>query len=237
MKKGFFDDHQIFLGTSETGSTAARLNKRYAVLMDNQKDVLKGASVLDVASHDGRWSFAALSVGAERVVGIEPRGHLVENSLKSMQTLGVPREKYEFIQGDVFTVLDQPSLPDSLSVDVVLCLGFFYHTSRHMELLGLLHSLKPSAIIMDTYINSSEDIVITLNREDVSKEGKAFRDLMTVDGHTMVGRPSLTGLRFMMEHFGYEVEQLDWTPELASSAEGVEDYMEGRRVSMLARLP
>ncbi len=234
MQEGFFDRHSVFLGTSSTGASAARLNKRYTVLIEDQADLIRGASVLDIASHDGRWSYALLSGGADRVVGIEPRPHLIGHSRDNLRALGVDSGRYEFIQGDVFHVLHQRPLPESLRVDVVYCLGFLYHTSRHMELLGLIHALEPSAIVMDTYVHQGQGLTVSLNREDVSQEGKAFQDLMTVDGHTMVGRPSLECLAFMLGHFGYGTRLLDWSGIVAGSAEGVEDYAEGRRVTMVA---
>jgi predicted RNA methylase len=38
---------------------------------------ISGARVLDLASHDGRWSYAFAGVGAASVVGIEGRQEMI----------------------------------------------------------------------------------------------------------------------------------------------------------------
>ena len=39
------------------------MNERYEALIAINKDIFDGARVLDLASHDGRYSFAALKTG------------------------------------------------------------------------------------------------------------------------------------------------------------------------------
>ena len=41
-----------------------RMNERYEALFASNRDIFDGARVLDLASHDGRYSFAALKTGA-----------------------------------------------------------------------------------------------------------------------------------------------------------------------------
>lgn len=48
-------------------------------------------ALLDIASHDGRWSFAAYKAGAEYVAGIEARSQLTNLAYENMQHYGVPR--------------------------------------------------------------------------------------------------------------------------------------------------
>src|SRR3954470_3000649 len=48
-----------------------RMNERYEALFAGNRDIFKGARVLDLASHDGRYSFAALKTGAAHVTGVE----------------------------------------------------------------------------------------------------------------------------------------------------------------------
>src|SRR5690349_21097322 len=55
-----------------------RLNARFKVFMEPFKADFSGSRVLDLASHDGRWSYAALALGAAHVTGIEARPDLIE---------------------------------------------------------------------------------------------------------------------------------------------------------------
>ncbi len=53
---GFFGKYPRFLETSGTASKPDRLNLRYEAMIQANCDILEGARVLDIASHDGRWS-------------------------------------------------------------------------------------------------------------------------------------------------------------------------------------
>src|SRR6476661_8939613 len=69
----FFDKYPRFYETSQTTATRGRLNLRYEAIFAENRDIFAGAKVLDIASHDGRWSLAALECGAASVIGIEAR--------------------------------------------------------------------------------------------------------------------------------------------------------------------
>ena len=49
------------------------MNERYEALFASNRDIFDGARVLDLATHDGRYSFAALKTGAAHVTGVEVR--------------------------------------------------------------------------------------------------------------------------------------------------------------------
>ncbi len=70
-----FTDTQ-FLETSKTAAFANRLNWRAEILLSRNREVIEGKSVLDLASHDGRFSWACLELRASRVVGVEGRQEL-----------------------------------------------------------------------------------------------------------------------------------------------------------------
>lgn len=57
--KDFFDDYAQFYTTSESGSPN-RINHRYRVLIHQHKQIINDSMILDLASHDGRWRFAAI---------------------------------------------------------------------------------------------------------------------------------------------------------------------------------
>jgi 2-polyprenyl-3-methyl-5-hydroxy-6-metoxy-1,4-benzoquinol methylase len=128
----FFDQFPRFYRTSSTAPETTRLNLRYEAIFGENRDIFEGASVLDLASHDGRWSLAALAAGARSVTGIEARPELVKGAAKNLAEYGYQADRARFITGDVHQVLTT----QELDADVVLCLGFLYHTLRYNELLN-----------------------------------------------------------------------------------------------------
>ena len=94
---------------------------------------VEGKRVLDIASHDGRWTMAAIDAGASHVLGIEARKALVDAAHATFAKYAVMPKKFGFITGDVHDVLTR--VPPG-SIDTVLCLGFFYHTIHHGLLLA-----------------------------------------------------------------------------------------------------
>jgi len=120
----FAEDYPRFMEVSELTPKPERMNERYEALFASKGDIFDRARVLDLASHDGRFSFAALKAGAAHVTGVEVRESLVHKSQETFAFYGQSPETYRFICGDVFDVLAR----EEFDVDVVLCLGYLYHT-------------------------------------------------------------------------------------------------------------
>ena len=62
--RGWFARYPRFLSSSRTDVRGRRMAYRHRALIERHASILDGARVLDLASHDGRWSFAALQAGA-----------------------------------------------------------------------------------------------------------------------------------------------------------------------------
>ncbi len=135
----FFDAYPLFYSTS-INAPRNRLNKRYRAIIEANDAIIRGKSVLDIASHDGRWSFAAHKAGARYVLGIEAREYLVQNARQNLREYQVPEQQVQFVRGDVFEELDRL---DPGTFDTIFCLGFFYHTMHHMLLLNKIARLRP----------------------------------------------------------------------------------------------
>ncbi|PIE58165.1 MAG: hypothetical protein CSA33_04440 [Desulfobulbus propionicus] len=231
----FFDQYQRFYVTSETSPFPHRLNGRYRAIIEKNADRIAGSRVLDIASHDGRWSFAALQAGARHVTGVEPRQELIENAHQSFAHYGMEKKQYDFICGDVFTAITNQQF------DVVLCLGFFYHTTRHPELLAMIDRTGARLVIIDTEVTPLEDeipvvpnnhprmiyknpFVVQLLKDEVGDQQMACQDAMTRDGYTLVARPSRAATLYLAEHFGYCVTMYDWPEHFDAYPEHAE-YM------------
>ena len=94
VREEFFDRFADFYETSETSSFPWRLNLRHEAVIAQNADLFPGARVLDLASHDGRWSMAALEAGASSVLGIEARPELVANAETTLRRYGVDESRF-----------------------------------------------------------------------------------------------------------------------------------------------
>src|SRR5262245_21272680 len=89
----FFDRHPRFYENTGTKLKPNRFVQRYQAIIHMNKEAFLGARVLDLASHDGRWSMAALDAGAQYIEGVEGRLELVARSFETFKHYEVPCEK------------------------------------------------------------------------------------------------------------------------------------------------
>jgi hypothetical protein len=249
----FFDHYPHFYNSSKTSTSAVRLAARHIAIIKEHQELLAGRRVLDLASHDGRWAFAAIHAGAAHVTGIEARNELVENARSNFARYEVDPNRYDFIVGDIFKTLSEINL----QVDVVLCLGFFYHSLRHVELLDLIDRTGANVLILDTEIISDQSskfdtpqyklkgaggrkiwekpVSIQLIEEPVDHESMAFRESATRSDHALVARPSLQYLDVLLDHFGFSASRGNWATILSSQVNTADlrDYAEGWRDTFL----
>jgi Methyltransferase domain len=229
----FFERFPRFYWTSSTAPTTTRLNLRYEAIFGENRDVFDGAAVLDLASHDGRWSLAALATGARSVTGVEARPELVKAAAENLAEYGYGADRARFVAGDVHEVL----AAGDLTADVVLCLGFLYHTLRYNELLDGIRRTSARYLIIDTFSPFMMGPVANVNviTEDADEEGKAAADTYTHGPSVLVGRPNLAAIRTMVGAYGYRVERLsDWAGLLRDNprTDNCGDYANGRRITV-----
>ncbi len=231
----FFDDHPEFLETSGTAASRDRLNMRHLGIIQENADVLHGSRVIDIASHDGRWAYAAYDAGATHVTGIEGRQELIDNATETFVAKGVPQEAYRFIQGDVHEKL----LEDDVRADVVMCLGFLYHTSRYAELFKGIRSTRAKHVIIDTRVLQGVDRpLVEFRAEGTGHQAKAVRDRYAMSRRVLSSVPSEAAVVLMLDVAGYEVEhRTDWSRLLAEHprARKIAQYANGTRVTFRGR--
>lgn len=258
----FFDAHPQFYSTSQTGADADRLNDRFRAIVEDNDDILRGSRLLDIASHDGRWSFAALHAGAKHVTGIEIRPYLVENSRANMRAGGIDETRFDFICGDA---LEEIARLSPGQFDVVMCLGYLYHTVHLPQLILQIGRLKPAHVILDTqlavpvghhepreWIDLSDGIygtffmqaltewlsrqpIIFLHEDETRREGMAvYRG--NEGPWVPVGYPTKGALEMLLEHAGYgDFTYYDWLDAELENAVPSFDYRMGHRVTMRCR--
>ena len=218
---------------SSTGLTTARLNLRYEAIFGENRDIFQGASVLDLASHDGRWSLAALATGARSVTGIEARPELVKAATENLAEYGYGADRVRFVTGDVHEVLGT----QDFEADVVLCLGFLYHTLRYNELLHGICRTNAQYLIIDTFSPHMMGPVANVNviTEDADERGKAAADTYTNGPSVLVGRPNLATIQIMLGAYGYRAERLsDWAGLLRDNpgTDNCGDYANRKRITV-----
>jgi hypothetical protein len=226
----FFDQYPRFYSTSQVGAVPNRLNQRHRVLIASSEEFIRRKSILDIGSHDGRWSFAALQTGAQHVLGIEGRPHLVAHAEANMREYGVPEGRFRFIVGDVFDELDRL---EPGSIDTIFCFGFFYHTMHHMLLFSKIARLNPSSLILDTAIDADRHSLIRVRREDTSRDANAIGTVIN-NRIQLVGRPSRRALDLMLTNAGWSAAYYDWRAAGIRHWDALQDYRRGERLSLVA---
>jgi Methyltransferase domain len=229
----FFDRFPRFYETSETSPSRGRLNLRYEAIFAEHSDIYRGARVLDIASHDARWSLAALQTGASSVTGIEAKASLAEHASANLSAYVADPSRFDLVTGDVFDVLAEKHF----EVDVVMCLGFLYHTLRYNELLSRIRAIGPRHVVIDTQVAKGQrEPMVRLSLDYAGRERDAVADPYTYGDRVLVGWPNVPALTVMAQAYGYQVERFsDWGSLLRDnpSIDGVTDYAEARRVTVV----
>lgn len=237
----FFERHKRFFESSQVGAWPVRLALRHHAIIESNARHLAGARVLDLASHDGRWSLAALDAGAAHVTGVEARDELIAAAQANLEHYRVTRDRFTFLQGDLNHQLRAPG-----RFDVVLCLGYFYHTLNHMALFEYIASTGARCVILDGMVEPSSEMIIRVLAEPTAHHANAVSAGGVADGAVLVGHPSTAALAAMLHHFGYGCTFFDWRALLAARDiafdatrqhgpdNPVGDYARGARVTAVA---
>jgi 2-polyprenyl-3-methyl-5-hydroxy-6-metoxy-1,4-benzoquinol methylase len=229
---GFFDRYPRFFSTSTTASQRDRLNQRHRALIESNGDVIAGRRILDMASHDGRWTLAAHKAGAKHVLGIEARSHLIEAAHSNMSEYGVPGDQVEFRQGDVLAELDRL---ESGSFDTVFCFGFLYHTIDHMPLFRKIARLRPTNLVIDTAISIRPANIIEIRDEQIDEESAGAVGEPGSPARTVIGKPTKSALELMLKAAGFQpLRYYDWFKAGIRRWDDLPDYYLGARVSLTA---
>jgi SAM-dependent methyltransferase len=232
MKQEFCDRFPRFLETTETIPSRSRLDARWRAIIGWNAAVLTGRRVLDLGCHDGRWSFAALEAGASHVIGIEARAHLVKKAAENFSYYGVSADSYDFVTGEAMESLRALKVA---SVDVVMCLGFFYHTLEHMRLLLEARRLGAEYIIIDTSISAAKEPIVALAFEATEDTRNAVDYGLTGNNKALVGAPSQSGLLAMLDYAGYQADFFDWQNNAVDDWTDLPDYAAHLRVTVRAQ--
>ncbi|MGE0708812.1 MAG: class I SAM-dependent methyltransferase [Planctomycetota bacterium] len=152
-----FSDAQDFHRTSTVGNALDRLNYRFETCFEPVRDRLAGARVLELGSHDGRFTWAVLEhLGAAHVTGLERDRAAIAHAEASLAALGVAPERFRFVAGEVEDTL--PLEPPG-AYDAVLNTGFLYYVHDPAGLLAALRALGAVFMLFDGHHCSTEAVL------------------------------------------------------------------------------
>ncbi len=202
-----------------------RLGKRHRLVIDPFRAEIRGARLLDLGAHDGRWCYAFALAGADEVLGVEPRADLAAGFARYPDDPA--RARVRLVEGEAVPALE--ALADGGErFDVVAVLGLFYHLIEHFRLLWLIRQLGPRLVILDSEFSLARAPVIELARE---RTDKALNAVAQLGGQrrAITGVPSLSAMEAMADALDYDLQWIDPAP-LAAEPEGVRDYFRQRTV-------
>lgn len=144
---GFFDFIADLPHYQDHSAPVPRMNKRFEALIEPNKDVISGAKVLDLASHDGRWCYAFAGAGTASVVWIEGRQEMVDKFTDYPDA--ALRDKIELRVGDLYDGMEA-AVAKGETYDVIGVFGILYDLMDHFRLFQLVRRLKPKLVIVDS---------------------------------------------------------------------------------------
>lgn len=189
-------------------------------------DDIRGASVLDLGAHDGRWAYAFAKAGAANVTAVEPRMELFKAF--SRYPDDNIRAIVEFTCEAAIDYLEGATRRKQV-FDVVAILGFLYHTMEHCRLFELIKKLKPRLIIVDSEFVVAKNSIIQITAERTDNPLNAVGYTLGEE-KVLVGTPSTGAVERMAEAIGYKTIWPDFDHQLGVAGAGMKDYLrDGRK--------
>jgi len=174
---------------------------------------LQGKRVLDLGCNAGFWSLAAVEAGCDYVRGVDGRAMHVAQANLVFGVKGIPRERYDFVEGDVFEA------PFGEGFGVALCLGLLYHVNRPVQLLERIARANTDLLVIDTAIVPGDAAALYIVADDAEDARMAIRS-------EPVFIPTAPAVIELVRAYGYHGVMLQPSFDDYTAAE---DYREGRR--------
>jgi len=217
---GFFDFINKIPPYSEKPEGDLRLNKRHQMIVEPFRGELDGARVLDLAAHDGRWSYALAEAGAAQVIGIEARQELVDRFERFPET--DYKARVDLRQGDIFEALEG-FIKAGETFDVVAVFGIYYHIMDHFRLLQLIRKVGAKVVLIDSEFSVRKMPLIELVFEKTSIDLCAAPQ-MPGQERAIIGIPSFTALNSMAKALDFDTVWTRSHEQFREDKRGVQDY-------------
>jgi len=206
---------------------SARLLERKKRIIDANLDAISGKTIVDLASNNGRWSYAAIEAGATKVISIEGRQERIDDAKQYFSDLKVS-DKIETNCGDMYHWLFENA---DLRPDTVFCLGIYYHIMDHYFLLKQIANLQPKTVIIDSGFVRSFRNSVHVQLENPDRHLNALK-VHPDQQAEFAGFVSLGLMIQMSWNLGYSCRPVIWDPAELDSPSSVQDYLMGRRYTL-----
>jgi hypothetical protein len=224
----FFERYDRFIknaaatASPESGlANIARLRRQYDVFVASNRELFKGARVLDIRSSHGFWSLAALDAGAAHVVGVEASQQAAEAARKAFAEYPFNPEAYQFSSAATSAALRNF---DPGEFDLVLCHGFLERSDPRF-LFHQLVRLRVKHVVLDTRIVRGKGPIIRLverSGDAVKAKGPArYASILSVPNHELI--------TFFCDYAQYRWRQIDWKTLGITDWASITDYAQDRR--------
>ncbi|MGO8800697.1 MAG: class I SAM-dependent methyltransferase [Roseiarcus sp.] len=211
-------------GSGSSASDPVRLQKRYEMIYSRNRELFKGARVLDLMSATGFWSLAALDAGAAHVSGVEVSPAAVETAKKAFTEYGVNAGAYRFINSEIPAALRKF---DPKAFDVVLCHGFLEQSDPRF-VFQQLSRLRPKHVVLDTRMVQGKGPIVRFRArssdESKVKAADRYKSILAIPNHELI--------TFFCDYFQFRWRQVDWKAGITDWS-GLGDYEQERRRTYL----
>jgi 16S rRNA G966 N2-methylase RsmD len=197
------------------------LRRRYEAIFSGNRELFKGAKVLDIMSASGFWSLAALDAGAAHVVGVEDSPASVEAAQKAFSESGVDSRSYQFVASEAPAALRKF---DAEAFDVVLCHGFL-ELSDPRFLFQQLSRLRTRHVVLDTRITVGKGPIVRFRQ----RSADAAKSKATRQSNSILAIPNHELITFFCDYFQFRWRLIDWKATAMTDWTGVGDYEQDRR--------
>lgn len=189
---------------------------------DDEEKPLKGLKVLDVGCGEGIFSIAARQLGAEYVLGIEPRAEKVEQAKFICRAQQI--DSVEFKQMKVMEINEQMG-----QFDIVLFIGVLYVMERPFEAIGKLSEVTKDILLIDTELIPIDYPILALKESLPNIAYNTFDSGLTFT-------PSSDAVSFMLKYTGFkEPKKLIAKDKNWKANSYTRHYLTGHRGAFIAR--
>jgi SAM-dependent methyltransferase len=210
------------------------INGRIGVLLDNNSHSLKNKSILDVGSHTGIFSWAALQLGAKFVHGIDVEERTINRCMELFLKEEINPSSYRFQAENITNFLERV---EEKSFNTVFCFGVLYYISEPLRLLKLMARAAKETILIDTFTASYSAVqgkdapetyphltshILNLPLMISCPTQSKKKDYSLPESFNRKGRslslislPTKAMLELWFESLGLTWEQLDWSSHIA----------------------
>tara|TARA_B100001121_G_C18587256_1_gene572751 strand:+ start:79 stop:993 length:915 start_codon:yes stop_codon:yes gene_type:complete len=162
-------------------------------ISDSEEKPLKGLRVLDVGCGEGIFSIAARKLGADYVLGLEPRQEKVEQAKFICRAQNI--DSVEFKQMRIMEISKQMG-----TFDIVLFIGVLYVMEKPFEAIGKLSEVTKDILVIDTELIPIDYPILAAKESLPNVAYNTFDSGLTFT-------PSSDAVAFMLKYSGFEEPQ------------------------------